>query len=55
MNLKDYQEEKELVRQKLWCDIAVAYVQASNSVSKEGAADWADFLLDAFDKRFEIE
>lgn len=49
---KDYKEEHELVRKELWIRVAVAYVQSSNSTSKEYASTWADRVLDDFDERF---
>ena len=52
MTNKDYTEEHDIIRKELWRDIACAYVSASNSTSSEGAAKWADKVLEAFDKRF---
>lgn len=49
---KDYKEEHELVRKELWMRVATAYVQSSNSISKEDAATWADKVLNDFDRRF---
>jgi hypothetical protein len=52
MITKDYKEEHDLVRKELWISIASAYVNSSNSTSKEGAAKWADKVLEDFDSRF---
>jgi hypothetical protein len=42
----------ELERRTLWCQVVVAYVQASNSTSCAGAISWADSILKEFDKKF---
>lgn len=52
MKTKDYKEEHELVRKELWIKIAYAYVNSSNSTSKEYASKWADQVLEDFDERF---
>jgi len=52
MITKDYKEEHELVRKELWMRIACAYVNSSNSTSKEYASKWADQVLKDFDERF---
>ena len=53
MITKDYKEEHDLVRKELWMRIACAYVNSSNSTSKEHASKWADQVLMDFDSRFE--
>lgn len=45
---KDYED----CRQKLWCDVYVAYVGASNSQNSDGAKSWADTALRRCDERF---
>lgn len=52
MTNKDYSEEHEIIRKQLWRDIACAYVSAANSTNANGAAKWADKILEAFDDRF---
>ena len=49
---KDYEKEHELIRQELWCRVACAYVQSSNSIRVERAPEWADHVLSEFDKKF---
>ena len=39
-------------RKKLWCDVYVAYVGASNSTNNDAAFKWADIALERFDERF---
>lgn len=43
-------KEYNLQREKFWCDVYVAYVNASNST--EFAKKWADIALQRFDERF---
>jgi hypothetical protein len=45
-------EQHENIRKKLWSDVYVAYVAASNSIEKDGAHKWADIALKRFDERF---
>ena len=52
MIIKDIEQEHDLIRKELWIKVAVAYVSASNSASKEGAAEWANQVLKDFDKVF---
>lgn len=47
-----YDKEHELIRMKLWSDIACSYVNSSNSTRVNGAAEWADKVLKDFDSRF---
>jgi len=46
------EKDHEQQRKKLWCDVYVAYVSASNSTSSSGAKTWADQALKSFDERF---
>ena len=43
----------EKLRIKLWCDVAVAYVNSSNSQTTENATIWADKITEDFDERFD--
>jgi len=52
MQNKDYKEEHDITRKKLWIDIFVAYTSSSNSTSREGGSKWADEALKQFDVRF---
>lgn len=45
-------KEHDEVRKKLWCDVYVAYVNASNSTSMAYAKLWADRALKDFDETF---
>lgn len=45
-------EIHENIRKKLWCDVYVAYVGASNSTNNDGAYKWADIALERFDEKF---
>lgn len=45
-------EQDKNIRKKLWCDVYVAYVGASNSTDNNGAYKWADKALEKFDERF---
>jgi len=45
-------EHHENIRKKLWSDVYVAYVAASNSINSDGAYVWADIALKRFDERF---
>lgn len=44
--------EHEDIRKEIWVKVYVAYVSASNSISVNGAAKWADQALKEFDSRF---
>ena len=45
---KDHEQQRE----KIWCDVYVAYVQSSNSTAQDGGKVWADTALKRFDERF---
>ena len=45
-------EQHYNMRKKLWCDVYLAYVGASNSTNNDGAYKWADIALERFDERF---
>ncbi len=42
------------VKQEVWVRAWCAFTMSSNSVSRNGAIEWADSCLDAFKKRFII-
>ena len=48
----DKKYEIQDIRKKLWVDIVTAYVSSSNSLDKENASEWADYILNEFDERF---
>ena len=50
--LKKYKKQQELIRQKLWMKVVIAYVGSSNSTSLNGAIKWADTILLKFDEKF---
>ena len=45
---KDHEQQ----RKRLWCEIYIAYVRASNSTEPDGGQQWADVALKRFDERF---
>jgi len=49
------EEKHENQRKKLWSDVYVAYVSASNSSKDDGAYVWADIALKRFDERFSVK
>lgn len=46
------EKEFELMKAKLWHDIAVAVAGAVNAVAKESVITWADRAADHFDSKF---
>lgn len=42
-------------KRKLWMDLVVAYTNSSNSADKEKAHEWADYIVEKFDDRFDGE
>ena len=39
-------------KEEVWIRVVEAYVQASNSTSKQGAVAWADYIADEYERRF---
>lgn len=51
--LEQINQEKELQRRKLWCEVYVASVSDTiNGYTNEQRLECADFALSEFDKRF---
>jgi hypothetical protein len=48
-------DEVERIRMELWCRIAAECTRAENCRSKTVPAEWANTVLAAFDKRFDIK
>ena len=48
-------KELESTRMKLWLDVYIAYVSATNATNNDGAYVWADIALKRFDERFKEE
>ena len=51
---KDYTQEHENLRKKLWINTYVAYVSSSNSTNENGAYKWANIALERFDEKFPL-
>lgn len=45
-------KDRDLQRMHLWCAVYVAYVNSSNSTKPEGAKNWANIAIKAFDETF---
>lgn len=44
--------EFNLIRQRFWMDVYIAYAGAANAINMKAGAEWADEALKAFDERF---
>lgn len=44
--------EHEIERKKLWIDAAIAIAGCESTVNKSVVVEWADYIMEAFDKRF---
>lgn len=46
-------KEIATIRAELWKDVAVGVATSSNSTRPETCINWADRIVEAFDKRFD--